>query len=165
MRRIDEDLDELARAQQLARHAPLGAERRDEGDQHDQAGIDEQLGRLADAADVLHPVGIGEAEIAVEAVADIVAVEQIGVAAFARSGVFSTRLAMVDLPEPDRPVNHSTAGLLALHGGARAVLFTSSACQWTLVARRRPKSIMPAPTVALVKRSIRMKPPVSRLSR
>ena len=55
-------------------------------DQHDQAGIDEQLGGLADAADVLHPVGIGEAEIAVEAVADIVAVEQIGVPAFGEQG-------------------------------------------------------------------------------
>ena len=103
-------------------------------DQHDQAGIHEQLGRLAHAADVLHPVGIGEAQIAVEAVADIVAVEQIGVAAFARTALFSTRLAMVDLPEPDRPVNHSTAGFWPL-SSARACLFTSSACQWTLVAR------------------------------
>ena len=40
------------------------------------AGIDEQLGDLADAADVLDAVGIGEAEVAVEAVAHVVAVEQ-----------------------------------------------------------------------------------------
>ena len=43
--------------------------------------------------------------------ADIVAVEQDGVDA-ARMELGSTRLAMVDLPAPDRPVNHSTAGLL-----------------------------------------------------
>ena len=66
---------------QLARHAPLGAERRDERHQHDQAGIDHQLRDLGDAADVLDPVGVGEAEVLVEAVADVVAVEQVGVAA------------------------------------------------------------------------------------
>ena len=43
-----------------------------------QAGIDHQLRDFGDAADILDAVGIGEAEIAVEAVADIVAVEQIG---------------------------------------------------------------------------------------
>ena len=46
-------------------------------------GIDEQLRRFRHAADVLDAVGIGEAEIVVEAVADIVAVEQVGVAALA----------------------------------------------------------------------------------
>ena len=61
---------------QFAHHAPLGAERRDEGAQHDETGLGHQLGDLADAADVLHPVGLGEAEILVEAVAHIVAVEQ-----------------------------------------------------------------------------------------
>ena len=44
-------------------------------------GVDEQFRRLADPADVLDPVGVGEAEVAVEPVADIVAVEQVGVPA------------------------------------------------------------------------------------
>ena len=39
------------------------------------------LADLGDAADVLDPVGIGEAEVAVEPVADVVAVQQVGVAA------------------------------------------------------------------------------------
>jgi hypothetical protein len=65
----------------LARHLALGAEGRDEGDEHDQAGIGHQLGDFGDAADVFHAIGIGEAEIAVEAVADIVAVEDEGVLA------------------------------------------------------------------------------------
>ena len=69
---------------QLTRHPPLGAERRDEGDQHEQARIQEQFRGLADTADILHPIGIGEAQIAVEAMADIVAIQQIGVLAFRR---------------------------------------------------------------------------------
>ncbi len=75
-RGIDENLDELALRQQLAHHAPLGAERRDERAQHDEAGVGHQLGDFADAADVLDAVALGEAQVAVETVADIVAVEQ-----------------------------------------------------------------------------------------
>ena len=71
---------------------------------------------------------------------------------------------MVDLPEPDRPVNHSTAGFWRFRS-ARACLSTSSDCQWMLAARRSGCRIMPAPTVALVMRSIRMKAPVARFSR
>ena len=40
-------------------------------------GIDHELGDFADAADVLDAVGVGEAEILVEAVAHVVAVEQV----------------------------------------------------------------------------------------
>ncbi len=50
------------------------------------AALHEQLGYLADAADVLHAVGVGEAEVLVEAVAHIVAVEQHGVVADVRPG-------------------------------------------------------------------------------
>ena len=82
-RRVDEHLDELAVADEIADHAPFGAERRDERAQHDQSGVDEQLRHLADPADVLDAVGVGEAEIAVEAVAHVVAVEHVGVVAFA----------------------------------------------------------------------------------
>ena len=47
----------------------------------DQPGIDEQLRHLADAADVLDAVGVGEAEILVEALADVVAIERVGMRA------------------------------------------------------------------------------------
>ena len=67
--------------QALARQPPFGAERRDERDQHDQPGIGDQMGRLDDAPDVLDPVGVGEAEIPVQAMADIVAVQRVGVPA------------------------------------------------------------------------------------
>jgi hypothetical protein len=56
----------------------------------------------------------------VQAVAHVVAVEQIGVFA-ERVQRFSTRLAMVDLPAPDRPVNHS------MHLGF-----------WCFISRRAP---------------------------
>jgi hypothetical protein len=69
---------------------------------------------------------------------------------------FSTRLAMVDLPEPDRPVNHTHRGTWCLTR-ARAALSTSRCCQWMLPARRSAKSRVPAATVAFVWRSIRMK--------
>ena len=42
------------------------------------AGVGEELGHLADAADVLGAVLGGEAEVLVEAVADVVAVEHVG---------------------------------------------------------------------------------------
>ena len=42
---------------------------------------------------------------------------------------------MVDLPEPDRPVNHTTAGSCPF-SRARAALSTSSSCQTMLVERR-----------------------------
>ena len=42
--------------------------------------IDHQPGDLGHAADVLRSIRLGEPEVAVEAVADVVAVEQVGVA-------------------------------------------------------------------------------------
>ena len=61
-------------------------------------GIDHQLRHLGDAADVLDAVLVGEAEVLVQAVAHVVAVEQVGVPAH-RQQRFSTRLAIVDLPD------------------------------------------------------------------
>jgi hypothetical protein len=42
-RRVDVNLDELILAHEIARHAPLAAERRDEAHDHDQAGFRHQL--------------------------------------------------------------------------------------------------------------------------
>ncbi|MNJ66352.1 hypothetical protein D3C77_624220 [compost metagenome] len=71
-------------------------------------------------------------------------------------------MAIADLPAPDKPVNHSNTGCWPICS-ARAFLFTSTCCIWMFCERRREKSIRPAPTVALVRRSMRMKLPVSRL--
>ena len=50
--------------------------------QHDQPGIDEELRDLAHAADVLDAVLVGEAEVAVQPVAEVVAIERVGVPPF-----------------------------------------------------------------------------------
>ena len=50
-------------------------------DEHDQSGVGHERGDLGDPADVLDPIGFGEAEVAVEPVPDVVAVEEVGVAA------------------------------------------------------------------------------------
>ncbi len=160
-RRVDEDLDELAVAP--AARAPCRRSARNgemKRDQHDQAGVDHQLGDLGDAADVLDPVVVGEAQVLVEAVADVVAVEQVGVAAVGVQPLLHQvgdgRLARArEAGEPDH------AAVLALQRPSAAALSTSSACQWMFWLRRSAKCSMPAPTVRLDSRSIRMKPPRS----
>jgi hypothetical protein len=153
---------ELALAEHLPRHPPLGAERRDEADQHDQPRIDHQLRHLGHAADVLHPVLVGEAQVLVQAVADVVAVQDVGVVAHRQQlllhQVGDGRLARAgQAGEP-----HAARAWCLIR--ARAALSTSTCCQWMLPARRRAKSRVPAATVALVWRSIRMKAPSSRFS-
>ena len=142
---------------------PLGAERRDEATEHDQPGVDHQPRDLGDAADVLDAVGVGEAEVLVQAVADVVAVEQVGVAA-ARVQPLLDQVGDRRLAGAGQAGEPEHARLLALESARARALSTSSACQWTFCARRSAKCSMPAPTVSLVIRSIRMKPPVSRLS-
>ena len=61
---------------EVAHHLALGAIGRDERAEHDEPAFGHQLRHFAGAANVLHPVGLGEAEIAAEPVADVVAVEQ-----------------------------------------------------------------------------------------
>ena len=77
-RRIDENLDEFALVHEFAHHPAVGSEGRDEGAENDQPRIGHQLRHLADAADVLDPIGLGEAKILVQPVADVIAIEQDG---------------------------------------------------------------------------------------
>ena len=68
---------------------------------------------------------------------------------------------MVDLPAPDKPVNQSSVGFCAF-SRARAVLVTSNDWKYVLAARRSPKRISPAATIALLWRSTRINSPVFR---
>src|SRR4029079_17348269 len=88
-RRIDENLEELPFRDHPANHVALSPERRNEGGEHNQARVSHQSRHFADAADVFDPVRFGEAEVAIEAVADVVAVEQEGVAAARRKLLFN----------------------------------------------------------------------------
>lgn len=64
---------------QLAGSVTVLAVRRDERGNGDGARVGEQLGDLCDAADVLVAVGFAEAKVLVQAEADVVAVQTVGV--------------------------------------------------------------------------------------
>ena len=81
-RRVDEDLDERPGrwSSWIARRGrAVGGVGRDERADGDGAGVGEQPGDVRGAADVLGAVLGGEAEVAVDAVAQVVAVEAVGV--------------------------------------------------------------------------------------
>lgn len=75
------DLQEASGHDEFANPLTVSAERGDEGGHDDHTRLDEQLGYLADAADVLSAILIRETEVAAETVADVVAVENEGPAA------------------------------------------------------------------------------------
>lgn len=63
---------------QLPRQPPIRAVRADEARDGDAGAVGEELGDLGDAPDVLRALGGREAEVAVQAEADVVAVEAVG---------------------------------------------------------------------------------------
>jgi hypothetical protein len=77
-RAVDEDLDEIAGLHERAHLVAVGPIRRDEGRDGDDAGVGEELRDLADAPDVLGAILGREPEILVQAVPDVVAVEDVG---------------------------------------------------------------------------------------
>src|SRR5205823_1061303 len=77
-RAVDEDLDEVARLHDRPHLIAVRPVRRDERRQRHKARVGEELRDLADPADVLGAVGGGEAEVLVETVANVVAIEDVG---------------------------------------------------------------------------------------
>lgn len=83
---VDKDLDKgdglvavlVGLGVQLSRKIAVGAVGRDEGGDGDGGRVGKELGDLTDAADVLVAVGLGEAQVLVEAEAHVVAVEAVG---------------------------------------------------------------------------------------
>lgn len=80
---FDVDFDEVALRVEGSDGVAVGAVRADEGGEGDDAGIGEEPGDLAYAADVFGAVVGGEPQVLIEAVADVVAVETVGEVAFA----------------------------------------------------------------------------------
>src|SRR4029077_5677643 len=80
-RRINKHLDKLRIAfeRNFARTAAIHSVRRNKRSDDHRAGISHQFRHFAYAANVLHPVAWREPEIRVQAVSDVVAVEDIGV--------------------------------------------------------------------------------------
>ncbi len=79
-RRIDEDLDEgqLVRRVQLGGHLAVGRIGTDEADKRDRARLGKQPGDVGGAPDVLGARAFVEAEVTVQAVPQVVAIEQQG---------------------------------------------------------------------------------------
>ena len=73
-----EHLEEVTVLHKGAGLVAIGAEGGDEGGQHDHACVEKQLGHFTDAADVLLTVGIGEAQVFAEPVADVVSIQHVG---------------------------------------------------------------------------------------
>jgi hypothetical protein len=146
-------------ARTISRSARNG---RDERGDDDQAGIGHQLRHFADAADILDPVGLGESQILVEAVAHIVAIEQEGVP------VHPVQL-LLDQVGDGRFARTRQAGE-PQHAGFWFLSRVRVAADVErlpvdVLRAAQAKCSMPAATVALVILSIRMNPPSVRLSR
>src|SRR5688572_19082625 len=77
-RDVDVHLDELARLHAGADRIPVLAIWRDEAGDGDHAGVREKLGHLPDPADVLGAILGGKSQVLVQPVADVVAVEPVG---------------------------------------------------------------------------------------
>ena len=79
-------LDEVPLRHQRPDPIAVGSEWGDERRQHHHPPIDEQLGHLANAADVLGAVGVGEAQVLAEAMAHVVAIEHVAGEALFKQG-------------------------------------------------------------------------------
>ena len=74
--------------------------------------VGHEANQFPDAPDILRACRRVEVEIGVQALPEIVTVEQHGVAA--AGSLRSRSLAIVDLPAPGKPVSHTTKGLQGL---------------------------------------------------
>ena len=119
-----EHLEEVTVLHQVPGLVPVCTEGRHKGGQHDHARIQEQLGHLTDAADILLTVGIGEAQVFAEAVADVVAIQHIGGESPLEQGCIDGigQGALARAGEPGEPKNGAAVptllrALVAAHGG------------------------------------------------
>jgi len=76
---VDEDFEECTCGEEVTGELTVSPEGGDEGGDEDKAGVVEELGEVGDTADVFLAAGGGEVEIGVEAGADVVAIEEVGV--------------------------------------------------------------------------------------
>ena len=78
-RGINKHLHKFSGLEQAARQCAVAFKGRYKADQHDQPGIDHEFGSLGDTAYVFSAAGFGKSQVAVETVADVVAVKHIAV--------------------------------------------------------------------------------------
>jgi hypothetical protein len=87
-RGLDEDFHELVLEEHGADLVPVFAVGGDERGDADEAGIGEELGDLTYAADVFLAFMGGEAEVGAQAMADVIAIEDVGVFAEVKEFAF-----------------------------------------------------------------------------
>src|ERR1041384_7636401 len=85
---IDKNLDELSAVEKATRHFALAAEGGNKSDNDDQTGIHQKLGDLGNATKVFDAVSLGKSKIPIQAVADIIAVENVRMFAFGMKALF-----------------------------------------------------------------------------
>ena len=78
-RHVDEHFAKLVRRDEASREPALRAERRDERYKHDEASVNHQARDFRDAAYVFDAIGLRESQIRIQAVTNVVAIEQIRV--------------------------------------------------------------------------------------
>src|SRR5580704_5165156 len=74
--RINENFNEFSDLHKGPYPVAFGSVGRDERAQNYEAALSHQLCNFADPPDVLHPIGLGKAQITIESVANVVAVQQ-----------------------------------------------------------------------------------------
>ena len=139
----------------VSRPAAFGFERRNERAEHDEAGVGHQPRHLAHAPDVLDAIGGGEAQVFVEAVANVIAVEQCRVHT-ARVKLGLDQIGDRGFPRARKPGEPEDRRLLVLSAACASRPIVAP-CRCTLVARLSPCAIIPAAAVSFVWRSMRMK--------
>src|SRR5262249_1486757 len=72
---VDKNLNEFIRPDQITGHLPLATERGIKCRDCYKASFDKELGALGHTANIRDPIGLGEAEIAIKTMADIIAIE------------------------------------------------------------------------------------------
>src|SRR5205823_1220477 len=135
----------------------IGAIRADDRHQRDHTGVREQSRYLADAPNVLAAIRSREAEVAVEAVAEVVAVEQIGRAIRVEQPTFAQR--------GDRGLARSRQTGEPHRRASRQASVALDARMPCDVAHWAEPMIIPAATVLLVASSTRTNEPVARFRR
>ena len=80
-RRVNEYFQKFSLCKQSPREPAFRAIRRDERNQHDQAGIHHQLCDFGDTANVFHAIRFGKSQIAAKAMAYVVSIQNIRVLA------------------------------------------------------------------------------------
>jgi len=149
---------EMARkytARWLGLHRGVG-QRADDRYQHNVTGVGEQRCHMRQPAQFLGTSAMLKPRSAFQALAQVVAVENVAGTLFS-SSFRSTNIATDDLPAPDKPVNHTVrprGRCSAVTNELCRTVFGLAACAET------SRNTMPAATVPLVSGSMRMNEPV-----